>query len=54
MEQQITITHQPEKEIGYQWVLYARDALSHSRVCFATQQEAERYVILCRLYNQPI
>jgi hypothetical protein len=54
MEQQITITHNAKAEPGYQWVLRATDSGCMTRICFATQQLAEQYVILCALHNQPI
>jgi hypothetical protein len=54
MAQQITIQHNAHAEPGYQWVLSAQDEWGTTRICFATQQEAERYVIMCALYNQLI
>lgn len=49
-----TITYNPKADAGYQWVLRAQDDVSVTRICFGSQQEAERYVILCNLYNEPL
>jgi len=49
MSQSHTITFHPEKEIGYQYKLTVVDDLSKMTIHFATEKEAERYVIMSML-----
>lgn len=54
MEQQIKITHRPEAEVGYQWVLTAKDDFGKTRICFATEKQAQHYVLMCALHDEII
>lgn len=46
MSQSHTITFHPEKEIGYQYKLTVVDEFSKMTIHFATEKDAERYVMM--------
>lgn len=50
----ITVTYREEKELGYRWVVESKDKYSKSTSCFATEKEAERYILFCHLHNEPV
>lgn len=47
-----TITYNAEGEPGYQWVVRTEITGVVGTICFATQWEAEHYVMICVLSGE--